>query len=319
MERLLQVEQFDRRVIVSGKVCEIYVYEKPVAKGFAKKSVGRSNAPFTSQEQKQENRNKTAARARAIVRRTANANADTLTKFLTLTFAENLTDIKAASYEFDKFIKRMKTRYPHLEYIKVTEFQKRGAIHFHLLHNLPYVDVNKIAKIWGNGFVKINRIDNVDNIGAYVTKYMNKDCIDKRLAGKKCYTMSKGLKAPVTLTDESDIDEMMTVINSMEEKDKRTYFAAFDSDYYGTILYKQIVCKNPIPLPWGERKTSPPHDDDDLLQLLPDDTPTPFDDTEQLPPHTVTGTGCKPCNGSFYRTTKRVCSSKVERLCTSSK
>jgi hypothetical protein len=232
------MKYYNKRAIVSGNVIEIIETEKPIFKGFTCRAIGRANAPNTTAEQKQENRSKIASRARSTVRRIANANSDILKKFLTLTFAENMTDIKKARYEFDKFIKRLKTQFNQLQYIVVLEFQKRGAIHFHLLCNLPYVDSNELAKIWGHGFIKINKIDNVDNIGAYVTKYMTKDSIDHRLVGKKCYSMSKGLKKPVELTDKDIIETFLAGVTDV----KRVKSSEYISEYYGLTKYMQIVC-----------------------------------------------------------------------------
>lgn len=189
------IKLFNKRVICSGNVLEIYDYEKSVGKGFQAFRKGRANALYTSDEVKADNRGKIAQRARQTVRRYANANPQ-LNKFLTLTFAENITDLDYARYEFDKFIKRVKTRYATFQYIVVVEFQKRGSVHFHLLCNLPYIKVNKFASVWKHGFIKINKLDNVDNVGAYITKYMTKDNIDERLVGRKCYSMSKGLNEP---------------------------------------------------------------------------------------------------------------------------
>lgn len=39
------------------------------------------------------------------------------------------------------------------------EFQKRGAIHYHLLCNLPFVSSKELAEIWTHGFIKIKKIE----------------------------------------------------------------------------------------------------------------------------------------------------------------
>ena len=254
---------------MSGNVHELYEYEKPVVKGYEKKKVGRANAHITSAETKEVNRKKTAQRARSTVRTYANANPH-LNKFLTLTFALNITDLNFAYYELDKFIKRLKSRYKTISYISVVEFQKRGAIHFHILCDLPYVDLNELAKIWTNGYVKINKIDNIDNVGAYITKYMTKENVDERLANRKCYTMSKNLNKPIEYTKQQDIDEVMANLDNI----KRKYTSTFKSEYYGTIKYTQIVCKKP---------SAPTNPFERFLQrfkswvtLLPDSCPNPF-------------------------------------------
>jgi len=263
------IRQFNRRVIVSGRVIEYYEYEKPVGKGFEKKRIGRAGALMTSEDVKSDNRKKTALRARRLVRNTVNANPH-LNKFLTLTFADNITDLDYAHYEFDKFVKRLKTRFKKFQYVEVVEFQKRGAIHFHLLCNLPYVDINTLSKVWRHGFIKLNKIDNVDNVGAYVTKYMTKENIDERLTGRKCYSMSKGLNEPKEYTKDDDIDEIMENIDSV----KRVYTSEFESEYYGVVRYTQIICVDTPPKPnpfrrWLERFKG-------KLTLMPDCTPCPF-------------------------------------------
>lgn len=97
-----------------------------------------------------------------------------------------MTDLRRANGEFAKFVKRLK-RYVGFspQYVAVPEFQKRGAVHYHLLLNCPYIPADELARLWGQGFVKVNAIDNVDNLGAYVTKYMTKDNVDERLAGQR--------------------------------------------------------------------------------------------------------------------------------------
>ena len=263
------IRQFNKRVICSGNVLEIYEYEKLVGKGFESKKPGRANALYTSDEVKADNRGKIAQRARSTVRRYANANPH-LNKFLTLTFAENVTDLDYARYEFEKFVKRVKTRCSNFQYIEVVEFQKRGAIHFHILCNLPYVDVNELAEVWKHGFIKLNRLDNVDNVGAYITKYMTKDNIDERLAGKKCYTMSKGLNEPKEYTDEEDIEQIMQGLENV----KRVHSAEFETEYFGMVQYTQIVCATQI-CPPSKFRPSLERLKDRLI-LLPNDIPCPF-------------------------------------------
>ncbi len=272
MKNISKIRIFNRRLIVSGNVLELYEYDKPIAKGFEKQHtyIGRANSIFTSDETKAENRKKTAQRARATVRRYANANPQ-LNKFFTLTFRENQQNLDYSHYEFDKFIKRLKTRYKEFQFINVVEFQKRGAIHFHMLCNLPYVPVEELAKIWRHGFVKINRIDNVDNVGAYITKYMTKDTVDERLAERKCYSMSKNLRKPDEYTHADAIDEILESLENVS----RVHSSEFENEYYGVIRYTQIVCttqqqKNNNFKKWLNRFK-------DHLTLMPQSTPTPFD------------------------------------------
>jgi hypothetical protein len=58
------------------------------------------------------------------------------------------------------------------------EPQGRGAWHAHLLYIwqdqiAPFVPNKTFRELWGHGFVKIKKLDNVDNVGAYLTAYVS--------------------------------------------------------------------------------------------------------------------------------------------------
>lgn len=252
MKENYRLKQFNTRIIVSGNVLEKYEYQYPIVRGTEQRRKGRANALYTDENVKKDNRKKTAQRARQTVRRYVNANPQ-LNKFLTLTFKDNVQNLIYARIEFDKFVKRVKTRIKNFQYVVVIEFQKRGAIHFHLLCNLPYVSVNDLAKVWKHGFIKLNRIDNVDNVGAYVTKYMSKENLDERLIGKKCYSMSKDLNEPMEYTKTEDIEEIM---NNLENV-KKVYENEFLTDCFGKVHYTQVVCSSAIHMPTKRKSWLP--------------------------------------------------------------
>ena len=102
-------------------------------------------------------------------------------RWCTLTYAENMQDSKRLYKDFEKFNKRFqyyckKNNYPKPEYIVVAEPQERGAWHMHLLYifpsKAPFVSNQDFANLWGNGFVRIGKLDDVDNVGAYLTAYL---------------------------------------------------------------------------------------------------------------------------------------------------
>ncbi len=101
-----------------------------------------------------------------MVRRLACCNFNaSYDKFFTLTFAENLTDVKKAYYIFRQFIKRLKRKVKKdIKYLAVVEFQQRGAVHFHVLSDLPYMPQQELQELWGQGFVYVNAISHVDNV-----------------------------------------------------------------------------------------------------------------------------------------------------------
>lgn len=107
--------------------------------------------------------------------------------FITLTYAENMQDTKRLYEDLKTFYKRLRYKYKDIssiDYLNVIEPQRRGAWHCHIL--MRFNDVKKIfipnkelADIWGNGFVNVKAINEVDNIGAYLTAYLTDMKLDE--------------------------------------------------------------------------------------------------------------------------------------------
>ena len=235
------------KVIVSGGVIEVYEYERPVYKGF--KSKGGRNQE-ADEEGKEKNRKDSLRRARQEVRRIVNANVgaygEQLTaKFITLTFGDNVTDLDKAHYEFKKFIQRLNylvfgTKSGKLKYTVVVEFQERGAIHYHvIIYNIPYTRVEVIERIWGNGWVWIKKIEDVDNVGAYICKYLTKEGDDERLRGRKCYFNSRGLFKPLVIEEEKKTE---TIKQSLPDE-FMIVSKQYENEHLGKISYRQYNLK----------------------------------------------------------------------------
>ncbi|GFP78564.1 rolling circle replication-associated protein [Clostridium fungisolvens] len=234
------LKSYEKKVVISGDIVEIYEYKNAVLQGytdFKKSSSGRS--VVASEGDKQVNRKKVMDRAKRDVRRLINANIGQYSKFVTLTFMDNVTDIKKANYEFKKFKQRLEGYLNHkLQYVAVIEFQKRGSIHYHVvMFNAPYIKTKKLGEIWGNGFVKINQIDKVDNVGAYVCKYMTKTD-DERLYGEKMYFSSRGLEKPFEIKEKDRVDSLATSL----PVSSLTYESTFTNEY-NSVVYKQYNIK----------------------------------------------------------------------------
>lgn len=156
------------------------------------------------------------------IKRLIDCNFDNRSTFLTLTFKENLQDIETANREFTLFIKRLK-RYlknQELKYIATWELQARGAIHYHLvLFSVPYIDNKKLAELWGNGFIKLNKIKETvktEAVGVYITKYFVKD-LDKKANQKKAYFSSRNLIKPKETKKKLDFDTINDIITNEED------------------------------------------------------------------------------------------------------
>ena len=227
-----------QRVILCGGFLEHYIYKSPYLKGMP--AIFHPKSKFASTTPQEELLERNVKRARSAIRRLVNSNSD-LNKFLTLTFADNVTDFIKANAEFENFIKRVRRIYKDFKYLAVPEFQKRGAIHYHLLCNLEFVDVNEFAKIWGFGFIRLNKITNVDNVGAYVCKYLGKMNFDKRLFKKKKFFYSRNLLKPLVVDKLSEVLDLLSFFN-LKSLDKK-FNITFDSKWFGVVEYTQYKIK----------------------------------------------------------------------------
>lgn len=118
-------------------------------------------------------------------------------KFITLTFKENIIDNKIANQEFKLFIKRLRYIYKEFSYIAVVERQKRGAIHYHIIFfNLPFVDVKELYNLWGNGFIDVQSLSKIGNVGFYMTKVIDYMCkeLTQRDKSQKIFFTSRNIK-----------------------------------------------------------------------------------------------------------------------------
>lgn len=135
---------------------------------------------------------KTMKKIRDIIN--CNVTEPSRVRWVTLTYAENMTDEKKLYKDYDAFRKRLyryceKKMYGKPEYISVVEPQGRGAWHVHAFFIwekiAPFILNEELAKIWGHGFVKITALDNVDNPGAYFTAYLTDLPIDEAMEKKE--------------------------------------------------------------------------------------------------------------------------------------
>lgn len=138
--------------------------------------------------------------------------------FITLTFKENIQDITTSNKIFSSFIRKLKyylkKKEYNFKYICVIETQKRGAIHYHMICNLPnYISYSYIIKIWNasiqktllteefGGFVHISNSENSEydstNIAYYLSKYLIKKEVNPIFFGKKVYFTSRNIKQPI--------------------------------------------------------------------------------------------------------------------------
>lgn len=105
-------------------------------------------------------------------------------KFITLTYKENMTDVKKLYFDFDNFLKKLKYHFKTelnidfktVVWFKAIEPQGRGAWHIHLILKTPYkifLDNNTVIwGLWEKGFTSTRAIKKNNNVGLYITSYL---------------------------------------------------------------------------------------------------------------------------------------------------
>ena len=102
-------------------------------------------------------------------------------RWVTLTYADNMTDTKKLYRDVQNFWDRLrywckKSGYEKPEYINVIEPQGRGAWHGHMFvvwqNKAPFIPNDQIATMWGHGFTKTKAVTDCDNVGAYFSAYL---------------------------------------------------------------------------------------------------------------------------------------------------
>jgi len=126
---------------------------------------------------------------------------------VTLTYSDNVKDIDISNKMFNKFTKRLRYDLGNdISWISVPEFQKRGAVHYHMLlfgvsHELAKSErsTRYLASLWTHGFVDVITTAGSPKLATYLAKYMSKALADSRLIGKRGYSASHNIMRPVSL------------------------------------------------------------------------------------------------------------------------
>lgn len=240
------------KVIKSGNILEVFTYQKLNTSPPQFDKTGIENGTGATHEETYKD---TVRKRQNNIRRLINSNFDFKnSKFITLTFNNQQDfDIKnplETNKRLSRYIDRLRRRFSSLKYVWVLEFQDtngRGAVHYHMVCNLPYIKTKDLEDLWGHGFVKINSVDKVDNVGAYVTAYMTEDMDDDRLHCKRAYGYSSNLDKPTEFKSwkmgDRQKENLVEMINDYKEKDPSAKTWSYENEHLGSCSYTQYNCK----------------------------------------------------------------------------
>lgn len=112
---------------------------------------------------------------------------------------------------------------------------------------VPYISNDSLTKIWGNGWAWLRYTYKIDNLGAYLSKYLTKEIFDSRYFRKKKYFYSKNLLSPVIIDYLPNfnvvLDKLKYIKRVYPSKCFIRYCDEFLTDFLGMIKYIQLVLK----------------------------------------------------------------------------
>lgn len=108
--------------------------------------------------------------------------------FVTLSYADQHNDPNRIYSDIELFWKRLKYKYNGLKYIAIVEPHASGNFHVHLLladtnGGHLYIPNEELQKIWGLGWTKTERLEDIDHMGAYFIAYFtNMELSEEQIA-----------------------------------------------------------------------------------------------------------------------------------------
>lgn len=236
---------YDVKVKVMGDLVEVFEYSDPIkvlkdgkSEPFKKRKSYKKSEKGTG-EIRADSLNRSFSRLMDL----AITNHKEFKTFITLTFADNVTDLDFANDKFRAWTTNVRKSYSDFKYLGVPEFQKRGAVHYHLMTNLDLkseiieLQENHVnmydVKYWSHGFTSVFDLKLADDnfsVALYMSKYFWKD-IDNRLFGRRKILASRNLKNPDILkVDSNEIAKIDKYIKNRQLEKQKT---VINSNDYG--------------------------------------------------------------------------------------
>ncbi|KKS61742.1 MAG: hypothetical protein UV28_C0027G0005 [Candidatus Collierbacteria bacterium GW2011_GWE2_42_48] len=232
---------------ISGGLHELYRrVDKPI---LLNRLPGRQRAPRPKGDNVREKEYKKRTRTRAFnkIRRLIFANFGIGCKFITLTFSNqagfDIRDLKVCNKKLSEFIKRLRVLWPTTKYLVKPEFQRSGAVHYHLILDIGYIAKKVLADLWGHGFIDIRRVKSEKQLGPYLTKYLGKDLSDERFKGHKSYFYSNNLEKIRSY----HFDKVQEFIDYVVRNDIDPDFVSrYKNEYSGLTLHEEYQLSAPF-------------------------------------------------------------------------
>lgn len=257
------------KLIQSGSLIEEWIFERPPSPKRLERAKPRVRRVFP-----RERRADSIVRCRNSFRRLVRANLSRKGAPALLTLnTRAIFDVSEGYKAFTYFGQLLRRQFGNdLSWIAVPEFQKRGAVHFHvLIWGLPmnlacsfsksmYTDkkgkkhrkhacpipklcerrTRRIASVWSHGFADIMETDGSPRLSSYLAKYMSKAMHDKRLIGKRAYSATRNVMRPVSFNTALQVSSVKEHFG-IDEKYPIAQFKEYATMWLGRCAYRQFI------------------------------------------------------------------------------
>lgn len=247
---------YNFKIIESKNRVEVYAIKGTIVEGGeCKNRNGRKGSSEGKTKGSKSRRKQTLNEARNNIIRLVSCNSD-MKVFCTLTYKDNMQDIKKSRKNLEYFFQKLHKGYNDLKYLWVMEYQTRGAIHFHILLNIDlqiqHINGRKSKehkqlendfnnRYWNRGFVDLKLLEDNYQASKYIATYLVKDLLELELDGYRVYSYSKNLQKPKTSKIFIDT-KAETVINIYKDY-KVQYVNSYDIKYidrFGKEIVKKV-------------------------------------------------------------------------------
>ena len=220
-----KIKQYDFYIKISKNIKIIKKYQMPISQGY--KNTKCKNKRIQTEKVKKENNLRAMRRSMEKVKELIYCNYDIDSKFVTLTFKDDIYDLDLAFKIWKSFrnkLERMiKTKLKYCGVVGPQDGKReycdnlginqngvgRNVIHFHIaIFNLPFLDYNELKCLWNDqcqGGVYIQSIYDIEGIANYMTKHINLNFMHNK--SRKRYFLSKNLETYEELKLNSKNDE----------------------------------------------------------------------------------------------------------------
>lgn len=267
---------YNLKIIRSGRRVEIYKINNYVIKQGEKhegtkiiEGIIKGDKPKEKKEkQNKKARKETLNKARNNIMRLIKANEDSMSAFLTLTFAKE-QDYKESKKSLNILFTKLRRDYKALKYIWICEYGDiNGRLHYHLLCNIPIeiklstskekksqehkeLENNFSKKYWPYGFVDIRHLEQEGNtnVALYVATYITKSMENKELEGFRIYGYStKTLIKPIEekIYTRDSIEDILSLFKGYSITFTNSYSIGYtdgNREHIGTVNYYDMEVK----------------------------------------------------------------------------